>query len=217
MHIRVFSNKITVFTQFFRGKYAYLSNFYEAPVEYDGLVYQNSEAAFQAQKCIDRKDREMFTRLNPSEAKKAGRKVQLRKDWEERLEKEKNDAEKYANAKFAKDLLSVIDNFDRVTSNLASVEEKIKADAALKPFFDGVSLCGKELLSVFKKHGIAQIEVSEGATHFDPHYHQAMCEIECREHNPGTIINVMQCGYVYHDRLLRPAMVSVAKKAADEE
>ena len=68
---------------FFRGKYAYLSNFYEAPVEYDRLVYQNSEAAFQAQKCIDRKDREMFTRLNPSEAKKAGRKVQLRKDWEE--------------------------------------------------------------------------------------------------------------------------------------
>ena len=67
---------------FFRGEYAFLSNFYEIPVTYDGLVYQNSEAAFQAQKCIDKKDRERFTSLNPSESKKLGRKVELRKDWE---------------------------------------------------------------------------------------------------------------------------------------
>lgn len=67
----------------FRGEYFFLSNFYEAPVEYEGLTYQNSEAAFQAQKCADPKEREAFTTMNPSEAKKAGRTVTLRKDWED--------------------------------------------------------------------------------------------------------------------------------------
>lgn len=67
----------------FRGEYFFLSNFYEAPVEYEELTYQNSEAAFQAQKCANPKERETFTTMNPSEAKKAGRTVTLRKDWED--------------------------------------------------------------------------------------------------------------------------------------
>ena len=67
---------------FFQGEYFFLSN-YGAPVTYEGLTYQNNEAAFQAQKCSDTKDREAFTNMNPSEAKKAGRKVLLRKDWEQ--------------------------------------------------------------------------------------------------------------------------------------
>mgnify|MGYP001461308949 CR=1 FL=1 len=67
----------------FRNEYFFLSNFYEAPVTYDGLTYQNNEAAFQAQKCADSKDREAFTKLNPSEAKHEGRRVQLREDWEQ--------------------------------------------------------------------------------------------------------------------------------------
>ena len=67
----------------FRVVYFFLSNFYEAPVTYEGLTYQSSEAAFQAQKCADPKDREVFTAMNPSEAKKAGHTVTLRKDWED--------------------------------------------------------------------------------------------------------------------------------------
>lgn len=67
----------------FRNEHFFLSNFYEAPVEYEGLTYQNSEAAYQAQKCADPKDREVFTAMNPAEAKKAGRAVTLRKDWED--------------------------------------------------------------------------------------------------------------------------------------
>lgn len=66
----------------FRNEYFFLSNFYEAPITYEGLTYQNNEAAFQAQKCADPKEREAFTKMNPSEAKRAGRRVQLRKDWE---------------------------------------------------------------------------------------------------------------------------------------
>lgn len=66
----------------FRGKYFYLSNFYHAPVTYNGLTYLNNEAAFQAQKSIDRSEQETFTMLSPSDAKKKGRHVRLRSDWE---------------------------------------------------------------------------------------------------------------------------------------
>lgn len=67
----------------FRDKYFFLSNFYEVPVIFDGIKYQNNEAAFQAQKCIDPKERLQFSELNPSEAKKLGRRVELRSDWED--------------------------------------------------------------------------------------------------------------------------------------
>lgn len=67
----------------FRGEYAFLSNFYEAPVRFDDLLYQNNEAAFQAQKCLSVADRKRFCLLNPTEAKKLGRQVILRKDWED--------------------------------------------------------------------------------------------------------------------------------------
>lgn len=66
----------------FRGENAFLSNFYNAPVTYGGLTYQNNEAAFQAQKCVSEDERKRFTTMNPSDAKRAGRRVQLRKDWE---------------------------------------------------------------------------------------------------------------------------------------
>lgn len=66
----------------FRNKYFFLSNFYNADVEFDGIVYQNNEAAFQAQKTLDLNERKKFAYMNPSEAKKAGRHVKLRPDWE---------------------------------------------------------------------------------------------------------------------------------------
>ena len=67
----------------FRGKYYFLSNFYERPVFYDGITYQNNEAAFQAQKTLDIEERKQFADLSPSVAKRKGRKVTLRNDWEE--------------------------------------------------------------------------------------------------------------------------------------
>lgn len=65
----------------FSGKYFFLSNFYKASVIYEGLTYPSSEAAYQAQKCIDPKDREAFTAMDPAEAKRIGQEVELRKDW----------------------------------------------------------------------------------------------------------------------------------------
>lgn len=67
----------------FRGKYYFLSNFFPAPIIYDGLIYQNNEAAFQAQKTLEKTDRKVFTQLAPAEAKRRGRHVRLRDDWEE--------------------------------------------------------------------------------------------------------------------------------------
>ena len=67
----------------FQGDFFFLSNFYEAPVRYDGIVYQNNEAAFQAQKCANPADRQRFAGLNPSEARNLGRAISLRKDWEQ--------------------------------------------------------------------------------------------------------------------------------------
>ena len=68
---------------FFRGEYFFLSNHLERPVEFEGLIYQNNESAFQAMKCKNIKDRESFTNLSPKEAKSRGRKVKLREDWEQ--------------------------------------------------------------------------------------------------------------------------------------
>lgn len=67
----------------FKDEYFFLSNFYEAPITYCGITYKNNEAAFQAQKCRNKEDRISFADLNPSDAKKLGRKVELRKDWED--------------------------------------------------------------------------------------------------------------------------------------
>lgn len=133
-----------------------------------------------------------------------------RDNLRKRLEKEKEDSVKYASAKFAKDLLPVLDNFERVQLGAASLIQD--AGDQLKAFIDGISLCEKELLSVFKKHGITKIEAAEGNP-FDHRYHQAMCEIEDQNHPAGSVIQVLQSGYMHHDRLLRPAMVSVAKKS----
>lgn len=85
----------------FRGKYYFLSNYYESPVEYNGITYLNNEAAFQAQKTTDINERIKFSNLDPSEAKKLGRKISLRKDWEEVKE---NYMYKIVKAKFAQNL-----------------------------------------------------------------------------------------------------------------
>ncbi len=139
------------------------------------------------------------------------RKTAEMENTRKRLEKEKEEAIKYSNKSFAKDLLSVLDNFERINMGFDSLKEKVEKDSNLKAYFDGISLCEKELLSTFKKYGISKIEVSEG-DNFNHEYHQAMCEVEDKNHPAGSIVKILQTGYRYNDRLLRPTMVSVSKK-----
>ncbi len=139
------------------------------------------------------------------------RKTAESENLRKRLEKEKDDAVKYANKSFARDLLVVLDNFERINGNIASVKSKIDADPNLKAYFDGIAICEKELLSTFQRYGISRLKVSAGDP-FNHELHQAMCEVEDDQQPAGAVVKVFQTGYKYHDRLLRPVMVSVSKK-----
>ena len=123
-----------------------------------------------------------------------------------RAEKEAQDSRAYAITSFARDLLSVADNLGR---GLAAIPDELRADDKMKGLVIGLEATGRELDSVFARHGIARIE-SQGQK-LDPNRHQAMLEIPSKDAEPGTIIQEMQAGYMLKDRLLRPAMVGVAK------
>ncbi len=124
-----------------------------------------------------------------------------------RAEKEVADAHAYAATKFARDILSVADNLGRA---LASLSEEQRADEAIKPLLTGLEATERELMSVFERHGITRIAAI--GLPLDPNQHQAMLEIPS-DKDAGTIVQEMQAGYMMKDRLLRPAMVGVAKKA----
>jgi molecular chaperone GrpE len=124
-----------------------------------------------------------------------------------RAEKDIADAHAYAATKFARDILSVADNLGRA---LAAIGEEQRADESFGPFVTGLEATERELMSVFERHGITRIAAI--GLPLDPNQHQAMVEIPS-DKEPGTIVQEMQAGYMMKDRLLRPAMVGVAKKA----
>lgn len=123
-----------------------------------------------------------------------------------RGERQVADAASYAVASFARDMLTVSDNLRRT---LDAVTDEIREAETFKVLLEGVELTERELLKAFEKNGILKI-VPEGEK-FDHNLHQAMFEAEVPSAVPGTIIQVIQPGYVLKERLLRPAMVGVAK------
>jgi len=128
-----------------------------------------------------------------------------------RAERDREDALKYSITKFARDVLSVADNLRRA---LSSVDEEAKAEGgeALTALLDGVSVTERELLNIFAQHGIKQVNPEAGEK-FDPNLHQAMAEVPGTGQPNGTVVQVTQVGYTIGDRLLRPAMVLVARGA----
>ncbi len=124
-----------------------------------------------------------------------------------RSEREREDTLRYAASGLARDLLNVADNLHRA---LESAPEELREGAEpVKNFVVGVEMTEKELLAAFEKHGIRQImPLGEKFSH---ERHQAMFELENTRKPAGTIVELMQPGYIMHDRLLRPAMVGVAK------
>jgi len=123
-----------------------------------------------------------------------------------RLEAEKQQASAYAVTGFARDMLAVRDHLDRALSH---VPQGALADEKVKSFVDGIEATLRELDAVFARQGIVRVE-SVGQA-LDPHKHQAMIEIATDKAPPGTIVEEMQSGYMLKDRLLRPALVAVAK------
>jgi molecular chaperone GrpE len=123
-----------------------------------------------------------------------------------RLEAEKDQASSYAAAGFARDMLAIKDHLDRA---LAAVSDELRADNTATQFLAGIEATSRELDAVFQRNGVTRIK-SVGEA-LDPHRHQAMVEMPS-DQEPGTIVEEMQPGYMMKDRLLRPALVAVAKK-----
>ena len=123
-----------------------------------------------------------------------------------RLEAEKEQASAYAAAGFARDMLAIKDHIERA---LAAVSDELRADKTAAQFLAGIESTARELDQVFARHGISRIEAV--GEKLDPHRHQAMVEIPS-DAEPGSIVEEMQAGYMMKDRLLRPALVGVAKK-----
>jgi len=124
-----------------------------------------------------------------------------------RLEKDIADARAYAATSFARDMLSVADNLARA---LEVIPAELRDDEKLKPVIAGLEATGRELEKVFTSHGITRIAAM--GLPLDPNQHQAMIEVPHAEAEAGTVIQELAAGYMIKDRLLRPAMVAVAKK-----
>jgi molecular chaperone GrpE len=124
-----------------------------------------------------------------------------------RAEKEAQDARNYAATSFARDILSVADNLSRA---LQAIPAELRGDEKLKGLVTGLEATGREIDSVFGRHGISKI-VAVGEA-LDPNRHQAMMEMPSADAEPGTVVQEIQTGYMIRDRLLRPALVAVAKK-----
>ena len=122
-------------------------------------------------------------------------------------------AKKYGALSLARDLLNSADNLKAATALIP--EDKAGLDENLKNLLIGVEMSTRELVSVLERHDIASINPQ--GEKFDYNFHQAMFEVETAEAEPGTIMQVVQTGYRLHDRLLRPAMVGVAKAMAADE
>ena len=124
-----------------------------------------------------------------------------------RAEKEVADARAYAATGFARDILSVADNLSRA---LSAIPAELREDEKMKGLVTGLEATGRELDNVFSKHSISRIAAI--GLPLDPNQHQAMIEIPNADAEPGTVVQELQAGYMIKDRLLRPALVAVAKK-----
>jgi len=124
-----------------------------------------------------------------------------------RTEREKTDTARYAISSFARDVLTVGDNLRRTVEHVPA--DAAAQDPALKSFLEGIELTERELLNVLERHGVTRIDPL--GARFDPNCHQAMYEVEKKDVQEGTVVDVMQSGYTIGDRCLRPALVAVAK------
>ena len=127
-----------------------------------------------------------------------------------RTEREIADTRQYAIAGFARDVLAVADNMHRALSAIGP-EMRQSADAKMKALLEGVELTERELLNVLERNGVRKF--SPQGEKFDPNLHQAMYEVPDSDAAPGSVAQVIQAGYMLGERVLRPAMVAVAKAA----
>jgi molecular chaperone GrpE len=129
-----------------------------------------------------------------------------------RAQREREDAAKYAIANFARDVLQVSDNLHRALEAIPAAA--LAADEALRNLHEGVSATERQLDAALERQQVTRVWPM--GEKFDANLHQAMFEVQTAEQAPGTVVQVMQAGYLIHDRLLRPALVGVAKQPAGD-
>ena len=183
------------------------------PEEENGKSNENLQSENKQE--INQKSEEEAKELTPEEKiteleDKVARTFAEMENQRRRFEKEKLDAFEYGGYSFAKEALNLIDNLDRSKHVLES-DEKLKDTEALKKTIEHLEIIKKDLISIFEKNNIKPIESLNKK--LDPNFHQAMIEIEDDTKEPGTIIQEIQKGFTIKDRLLRPSLVGVSKKA----
>lgn len=128
-------------------------------------------------------------------------------NYKRRTSKEIEEAHKFAMSKFARDLIDVLENLHRAESSFST--EVLESNESFKAIFSGIELTKKSLIDVFEKYGIKRIDpIGE---QFNHDFHQAIMQVPSKTHQNGEVVQVIQAGYVMNDRLLRPALVAVAK------
>lgn len=180
-----------------------------------------AEAAAEAQEFADRASggageagatpEDVIVRLAQENEELKDRALRLAAEMENlrrRTARDVHDARTYAIANFARDMLSVSDNLGRALEAIPA-ESKAGGDAGLKALIEGVEMTERAMLGTLERHGVKKLE-PEGER-FDPNFHQAMFEVPNPDVPANTVVQVVQTGYVIGDRVLRPAMVGVAK------
>ena len=130
-----------------------------------------------------------------------------------RFEKERQEAFDFGGFNFARESLLLLDNIDRAIVSFKN-DEQFKKNKDLYKIIDGIEIVKKDLVSIFKKNSITEIECVNKK--FDPNFHQAMMEVEDNTKETGTVVQEIQKGYMMKDRLLRPSLVSVTKNREEE-
>jgi molecular chaperone GrpE len=130
-----------------------------------------------------------------------------------RFEKENQEAFEFGGINLARESLSLLDNIDRAIISFKN-DENLKNIKDLNKIIDNIEIVKKDLVSIFKKNGITQIECIN--KRFDPNFHQAMLELDDSSKDPGTVIQEIQKGFMMKNRLLRPSLVGVTKKKEEE-
>jgi molecular chaperone GrpE len=155
-----------------------------------------------------REDNILEAKLKESEDKSLRSLAEI-ENQRRRFEKEIKDAFEYGSFNFAKESLAILDNLERARLAIKN-DEKLKENKDLDKFLENINIIEKDLITIFEKNRIKRIDTRN--KRFDPNLHQAMSEIENDEVETGSILQEIQAGYMLGERLLRPALVGVAKK-----
>ena len=169
---------------------------------------QVSEENIKDSKNQDSKDKSLEEKLKETEDKLLRSLAEI-ENQRRRFEKEIKDAFEFGSFNFAKESLAILDNLQRAKEAIKN-DSSMKENKDLEKFLENINVIEKDLVSIFEKNNIRKIEVK--GKMFDPNLHQAMTEIEDNNFKPGDVVQEIQPGYMLGERLLRPALVAVAKK-----